>query len=88
MASKAKNNNIERNRIRAREEIANAALRMREAADDARLFLSEGGILSGQIFILERAVKNARGASSALNWAHEQLGQLPLKDFIEEGGEE
>lgn len=78
-----RNNNIERNRGRARNEIENAVLRMREAAEDARLYLSEEGILAGQLFLLERAARTARGASTALNWALEQLAQTSLESFLE-----
>lgn len=85
MTTKPKNNNIERARTRAREEIENSVLRLREAADDARIYLSEEGILAGQMFLLERAARTAKSATTALNWALEQLSQQRLEDFLERG---
>ena len=80
---KAKNNNIERDRTIAREEQANAVLRMREAAEDIRLYLSEEGVFSEQLFLLERSRKTAKGALRAIEFGYEKLGQQLLSDFDE-----
>lgn len=86
-SKKTRNNNIERERVIAREELANAALRMRQAADDVRLYLSEEGVFADQLFLLERAARTGRGAARALEFCYEKLGQLPLSDFVQEGEE-
>ena len=83
--TKAKNNNIERDRTITREELANADLRMREAAEDIWLYLSEEGVFSEQLFLLERSRITAKGALRAIEYGCEKLGQQPLSDF-DEGG--
>jgi len=80
MSMKPRNNNIERERLRAREEAENAALRLGMASEDIqRCLRGEFGL-----WMMERAAHTVRNASKALEWALERLGQNTLSEFLEE----